>query len=426
MKILKSGKYLSFCKRFFQLKCRRQVHYSFMADTNMNEIFSLQFYFSTKRLKPTQAEAQENIDPRTSFKFNSKTKTNVMGSREKQSTKDSPAAKSILSEMGLDMLDTDSESNQSSIISNVLSSVPQPSSAISAIISECSSEPMSNQMIGSNDICLESDSNMTADLRRDLEVSESPASNTYSNPPSNEKSFVAGAQQFSIHQDYTPANLVPLSRTNFAGIMNASIASSSGEITQSIPGGRAIRGSSMKKFHSIETDSTKKHKGRSPLAAVSCNSPANIVNAISVDLDAKKKISEEFFMYQRQDPRIYTGEDNFARLSDEMILSVFKWLPKKALIRCSLVNHRFNRVAKDESLWTRLDLASKTMQPHALGRIVSRGVIILRLAQSRVSRKIKIFKLFSLTISLVRRFSNQFSSRMRSQVTLSLNYNILI
>lgn len=314
-------------------------------------------------------------------------KVSVMGSREKQLARDSPATKSVLSDMGLDVLDTDSESNQSSIINNVLLSIPQPSSAISVVVSENSSEPMSNYMLGSHDICLESDSNITGDLRQDLEVSESPLSTALSNPPSGEKSFSGGAQQFSIHQDYTPANLVPLSRTNFAGIMNSSIASSSAEASLPLPEGRAIRGSSMKKISQIETDSAKKHKGRSPLATVTCNSPANIaINALG-NADAKKKISEEFFMYQKQDPRIYTGEDNFARLSDEVILSVFKWLPKKALIRCSLVSQRFNRVAKDETLWTRLDLASKTIQPYALGRIVSRGVVILRMAQSRVSNK---------------------------------------
>lgn len=68
-----------------------------------------------------------------------------------------------------------------------------------------------------------------------------------------------------------------------------------------------------------------------------------------------------------------------------MILSVFKWLPKKALIRCSLVCHRFNRVSQDESLWSRLDLAGKVIQPYALGRIVLRGVIILRVAQCKVN-----------------------------------------
>lgn len=68
-----------------------------------------------------------------------------------------------------------------------------------------------------------------------------------------------------------------------------------------------------------------------------------------------------------------------------MILSIFQWLPKKTLMRCSLVNHRFNRVSQDESLWTRLDLAGKVLQPYALGRVVHRGLVILRLAQCKVT-----------------------------------------
>lgn len=67
-----------------------------------------------------------------------------------------------------------------------------------------------------------------------------------------------------------------------------------------------------------------------------------------------------------------------------MVLSVFKWLPKKALIRCSLVNRRFNNVAQDESLWGRLDMSCKQIRPGAFANILSRGVVIFRLAQSKV------------------------------------------
>lgn len=72
-----------------------------------------------------------------------------------------------------------------------------------------------------------------------------------------------------------------------------------------------------------------------------------------------------------------------------MILSVFKWLPKKALMRCSHVCRRFYTVAQDESLWTRLDLAGKLLRSGALDRILNRGVVIFRLAQSKVKLQIK-------------------------------------
>lgn len=67
-----------------------------------------------------------------------------------------------------------------------------------------------------------------------------------------------------------------------------------------------------------------------------------------------------------------------------MLLSVFKWLPKKALIRCCLVSRRFNNVAQDESLWGRLDMSCKQIRPGAFANILSRGVVIFRLAQSKV------------------------------------------
>lgn len=293
----------------------------------------------------------------------------------------------VLREMGLDVLDSD-ESSQSSVWSNL----GQSNAMVKSVQSEVSSEPMSNLMTGANEICIESDSNPEGGIAPESQSPTSIAGSTDDLATSAEKTYV-GAQAFSIHQDFTPANLIPVSRTNFAGIVNPPSASGP-SAASSQPEGRAIRNTSLKKFNEHESNSAKKHKGRSPLATVSNNANANICRVhcpTLSDADVAKKTvptgadEDSFFMYKRQDPRAYTGDDNFQRLSDEMILSVFKWLPKKALMRCSLVNHRFHRVALDETLWTRLDLSLKTIQPHALGRVVSRGVIILRLAQCKVS-----------------------------------------
>lgn len=334
-------------------------------------------------------ESNENIEPESenSNEFIGCNKLNQLKSVQsaaRHSSKASPVAANILTEMGLGILDSD-ESNQSSILSNIR----QPSSMLKSIQSEISSEPMSNLMADSNEIYTESDSNMEAENNHDP---QSPTSIAHSEDELvTEKTFV-GSQSFSIHQDLTPANLIPVSRTNFAGIMNSSTASAS-SAAYSQPEGRAIRNTSLKKFTEHESNSAKKYKGRSPLATVSNNANTNICRVHCPDLSdlevAKKMVvagadEDSFFMYKRQDPRAYTGEDNFERLSDEMMLSVFKWLPKKTLMRCSLVNHRFNRVAQDESLWTRLDLAMKTVQPYALGRILVRGVVILRMAQCKV------------------------------------------
>ncbi|KAM3955159.1 S-phase kinase-associated protein 2 [Aphomia sociella] len=78
------------------------------------------------------------------------------------------------------------------------------------------------------------------------------------------------------------------------------------------------------------------------------------------------------------------GEDSFSVLSDEMILSVFKWLPKRTLAHCMLVCKRWHRVACDETLWQRLDLGNKALSKDAIGRILARKPVVVRLASSEI------------------------------------------
>jgi F-box domain. len=75
----------------------------------------------------------------------------------------------------------------------------------------------------------------------------------------------------------------------------------------------------------------------------------------------------------------------FSKLSDEMVLMIFRMLPKNMLVRCSLVCKRWQRIAYDEALWVKVDLGSKTLPAGSLGYLLSRGTIILRLAQAEVS-----------------------------------------
>lgn len=77
--------------------------------------------------------------------------------------------------------------------------------------------------------------------------------------------------------------------------------------------------------------------------------------------------------------------DKFNRMSDELILSVFRWLPKFMLARSAQVCRRFKRLAFDETLWRRLDLGGKTLKPGVVGRVILRGSTILRLAKAEVS-----------------------------------------
>lgn len=300
--------------------------------------------------------------------------------------------------MGFGVLDSD-ESNQSSLVSSAIASFAPPSSALSMIPPDTSDD----SIIDESDLAepfSETESNMensNPHTMSDVHISSNDANSlpTLNGSESkNENSMKSESLQ--LNQNFTPATLIPCTRTNFRGILQQHGVSSesSGQSTsfasnqQTIihpPEGRAILGNSMKKIQKENTvcDSPMKHKGRSPLATIGNATP--IKSPESEDVKKAINNDESFFMYHRRDPRLYTGEDNFAKLSDEVLLLIFKWLPKKTLSRCSLVNQRFHRVVQDESLWTRLDLAGKTIQPYALGRILMRGTIILRLAQSKVT-----------------------------------------
>ncbi|XP_005188606.1 uncharacterized protein LOC131801543 [Musca domestica] len=100
--------------------------------------------------------------------------------------------------------------------------------------------------------------------------------------------------------------------------------------------------------------------------------------------------SDTFFLFRNQTMRERNpdGKDHFNTLSDEIILQIFKWLPKKTLLRCGYVCRRFNRCASDESLWTRLDLGGRSIKAGAMENILKRGVVILRLAQAELNHPV--------------------------------------
>lgn len=91
----------------------------------------------------------------------------------------------------------------------------------------------------------------------------------------------------------------------------------------------------------------------------------------------------------------------FDMLSDEVILHIFRWLPKMYLASLGLVSRRFYRLTQDESLWTRMDVSNRLLEAGELGKIMSKQMIILRLARSEVvsriiAEKIIFFRLYSL------------------------------
>lgn len=87
-----------------------------------------------------------------------------------------------------------------------------------------------------------------------------------------------------------------------------------------------------------------------------------------------------------------------------MVLHVFKFLPKRVLSTAALVCKRWYRLIQDESLWTRMDLANRQLQSGSLGQILSRQVMILRLAQAEISEPA--------ILPSCRAFSEDFRSRL--------------
>ncbi|XP_020714069.1 uncharacterized protein LOC101452586 isoform X2 [Ceratitis capitata] len=112
--------------------------------------------------------------------------------------------------------------------------------------------------------------------------------------------------------------------------------------------------------------------------------------SITAEQQASLPLYDNFFLFRQHQYRdhLTDGKDYFNTLSDEIILQIFKWLPKKALIRCSYVCRRFNSCARDESLWTRLDLAGRHLRAGAMENILTRGVVILRMAQAELSHPV--------------------------------------
>lgn len=75
----------------------------------------------------------------------------------------------------------------------------------------------------------------------------------------------------------------------------------------------------------------------------------------------------------------------FSCLSDEIVLQIFHFLPKSQLPTAAMVCQQWRRLAADDSLWARLDASGRCLRPGAMGHILSRQVVILRLASATLS-----------------------------------------
>ncbi|RMX58774.1 hypothetical protein pdam_00010793 [Pocillopora damicornis] len=72
-------------------------------------------------------------------------------------------------------------------------------------------------------------------------------------------------------------------------------------------------------------------------------------------------------------------------LSDEIILSIFQFLPKKTIVRCARVCKHWQRLMYDESLWHRVDMTKSNLLPGLLGKVLKRGTRVLRIAHAKVT-----------------------------------------
>ncbi|GIY22915.1 s-phase kinase-associated protein 2 [Caerostris extrusa] len=111
-------------------------------------------------------------------------------------------------------------------------------------------------------------------------------------------------------------------------------------------------------------------------------------NADSLYPENAKIRTDEFVLYRRQSRTEGDQIDYFAKISDEVVLSIFSWLPKSSLAKCSSVCKRWRDLSYDCTLWKRYDFGRKLIKPHGLGKILSRGVSILRLAMADIKSPI--------------------------------------
>ncbi|KAF0301160.1 Marginal zone B- and B1-cell-specific protein [Amphibalanus amphitrite] len=93
-------------------------------------------------------------------------------------------------------------------------------------------------------------------------------------------------------------------------------------------------------------------------------------------------VPEGFLVYKRRRTGSFRLHDPFCRQSDEIILKIFGFLSKSMLVRCARVCRRWRQLAFDETLWRRMDAAGRTIPAGGLGRLVQRGVRLLRLTRA--------------------------------------------
>ncbi|XP_071445025.1 S-phase kinase-associated protein 2-like [Hetaerina americana] len=143
--------------------------------------------------------------------------------------------------------------------------------------------------------------------------------------------------------------------------------------------------SSFESDHENNNGNIPKEKRKRRQSSKCVTNPKDPTN-ISPNQDKKARSSDSFTIRRRKKSAQLPGKDVFELLSDEMVIHIFRWLPKASLRQCAPVSRRWNRLLSDESLWSRIDLggSGRTLRPNALSLVLSRGVQVLRLASAEI------------------------------------------
>ncbi|XP_010189454.1 PREDICTED: S-phase kinase-associated protein 2, partial [Mesitornis unicolor] len=99
-----------------------------------------------------------------------------------------------------------------------------------------------------------------------------------------------------------------------------------------------------------------------------------------------KRQKEEKFVFDRRSRHLLESESGVSwdALPDELLLTVFAYLPLKELLKASQICKRWHRLSFDESLWLTLDLAVKNLPPGVLGQLLPAGVTAFRCPRSSI------------------------------------------
>ncbi|XP_015926248.1 S-phase kinase-associated protein 2 [Parasteatoda tepidariorum] len=95
-------------------------------------------------------------------------------------------------------------------------------------------------------------------------------------------------------------------------------------------------------------------------------------------------VRDDAVLFRRHQSPQPTGIDYFSVLSDEIILHIFKLLPKPVLVKCSSVCKRWQELSYDETLWKRHDFGRKVVRSGTLEILLKRRVLVLRLAMAEI------------------------------------------